>query len=353
MLLFLLGSATAGTLTLDMLDVGQGDSLLITTPNGQHILVDAGTSKSSVANTLSRMGIQKLDLLIASHPHADHIGGMKSVIERFPVGGYFHSGDTHTTRTYRNLEQTIQDQSVESRAAKAGQVFELGDGATMKVLWPGTLRLDGTRSDLNSNSVVLRIENGEDCMLLMGDAEEPTENAILRHNFQSCDLLKVAHHGSRHSSTQRFLSAVDPSIALISVGDRNRYRHPGDATLSKLHRMEVDVYRSDLTGHVTVVSTGKGLKVVDGLPDSAPLRARRKVVLGPVDADSQLTPLIADPPPPEPPIASIIDLTEPEDASAGLSVETTNAPEEKSSWERFLSRITFWRKSSNSKDNSE
>jgi competence protein ComEC len=223
----------------------------------------------------------------------------------------------------------------------------------MKVLWPGTLRLDGTRSDLNSNSVVLRIENGEDCMLLMGDAEEPTENAILRHNFESCDLLKVAHHGSRHSSSQRFLSAVDPSIALISVGDSNRYRHPGDSTLAKLHRMEVDVYRSDLTGHVTVVSTGKGLKVVDGLPDSAPLRARRKVVLGPVDADSQLTPLIADPPPPEPPIASIIDLTEPEDASAGLSVETTSDPEEKSSWERFLSRITFWRKSTNSKDNSE
>jgi competence protein ComEC len=354
MLLCLLGSALAGTLTLDMLDVGQGDALLITTPDGQHILVDAGTARARVADTLSRLGVEKLDLIVASHPHADHIGGMKAVVERFPIGGYYHSGDSHTTRTYRSLEQAIQSQRIESRAAKSGQVFQLGQGATMKVLWPGTLRLDGTRSDLNSNSVVLRIDNGKDCMLFMGDAEEPTERAILRHNFQSCDLLKVAHHGSRHSSSQRFLTAVDPSIALISVGDRNRYKHPGDSTVAKLHGMDVAVYRSDLTGHVTVVSTGNGLRVIDGLPDSAPLRANRPVAkepteTGPTETGSTETG----------PVAGIIDLRNPEDASTVLSVEPAKdsieppQPVADSSWQRFLNHIAFWRPTTPSKDNSK
>jgi competence protein ComEC len=366
MLLCLFGYAFAGTLTLDMLDVGQGDSFLVTTPNGQQILVDAGTSKSNVADTLTRMGVKKLDLLIASHPHADHIGGMRDVVERFPVGGYLHSGDTHTTRTYRSLDEAIKSHHIEEKAAKAGQVFNLGDGATMKVLWPGTLRLNGTRSDLNSNSVVLRIDNGEDCMLLMGDAEEATESAILRHNFETCDLLKVAHHGSRHSSTQRFLDAVEPKIALISSGDGNRYKHPGEATVAKLHRMETEVYRTDLTGHVTVVSTGHGLEVIDGLPDSAPLKMPKTVaVAGPVKEDSpELTPLIADPAPlpapdhvdlpAEPPVAESS-----EEASDGLRVSTPKdesaspKPAASSPWQRFVSRITFWKTPKTQEESSE
>jgi len=355
MLLFLLASASAGTLTLDMLNVGQGDSLLLTTSNGQQILIDAGTARSGTADTLERMGVEKLDWVISTHPHADHIGGLKEIIERFPVGGYYHSGDSHTTRTYSHLVQTLREQRIESRAAKAGQLFELGDGATMRVLWPGTMRLDGTRSDLNSNSVILRIENGEDCMLLMGDAEEPTERAILRHNFQTCELLKVAHHGSRHSSSERFLNAVDPDIALISVGDGNRYRHPGKATIDKLHRMEVAVYRTDLTGHVTVQSTGQGLEVIDGLPDSAPLRVPRKVAEGPVDEGEQVTPLIADPAPPPPPPDPIENVEDPSRKSVEKSEEAVDpdASPALSSCQRFLRRLAFWKPDPPSKESSE
>jgi beta-lactamase superfamily II metal-dependent hydrolase len=363
MLLCLLGSAWAGTLTLHMLDVGQGDALLLTTPNGDQILVDAGGAKFRVADTLARMGIEKLDLVIATHPHADHIGGMEEIFQRIPVGAYYHSGDSHTTRTYRSLQQTVKARGIEQRSAKAGQIFQLGEGATMRVLWPGTMRLEGTRSDLNSNSVILRIQNGEDCMLLMGDAEEDTERAILRHNFESCELLKVAHHGSRYSSTQRFLSAVDPEIALISVGDSNRYRHPGEATLDKLHRMEVEVYRTDLTGHVTVVSTGHGLQVIDGLPDSAPIRTARKVVEGPVGEGEQVTPLIVDPTPPPPPPEEVAEVPaevpdSPEDPT-GKSVENSDEavdPAEEqtlSSWQCFLRRLTFWKSHPPPKDSSE
>lgn len=364
MLLCLFGYAFAGTLTLDMLDVGQGDSFLITTPNGQQILVDAGTARAKVAETLTRMGVEKIDLLIATHPHADHIGGMRDVVDRFPVGGYLHSGDTHTTRTYRSLDQAIKSHRIEEKPAKAGQVFKLGDGATMKVLWPGTMRLNGTRSDLNSNSVVLKIDNGEDCMLLMGDAEEATENAVLRHNFESCDLLKVAHHGSRHSSSQRFLDAVSPKIAVISSGDGNRYKHPGDATITKLHRMEAEVYRTDLTGHVTVVSTGHGLEVIDGLPDSAPLRMPKKVaVAGPVKEDTpELTPLIADPaplPPPEKPLLQDPILESSEEGFDGLSVHAAKddsvppIPVVNSPWQRFVRRFTSRKAPKASKESSE
>ena len=341
MILLLLGSALAGDLTVDMLDVGQGDSLLLTTPNGQRILIDAGTSSSGVADTLLRMNVDRLDLAVSTHPHADHIGGMAEVLERISVEAYLDSGSTHTTRTYRKLQETLSSLGIERKRAQAGQLFELGDGATMRVIWPGTMRLEGTRSDLNSNSVVLRVENGEDCMLFTGDAEEDTEHAIVRHNFQPCGLLKVAHHGSRHSTSQSFLNAVDPQIALISAGEGNRYRHPGDETIRKLHRMDVDTYRTDLTGHVTIVSTGSGFRVEDGLPDSAPLRFEKPSPTpetGPVTEETAVAPVIIDPPAPE--IPPSVEETQTEDVEKPVDPPQT---EEVSSFRLFLQRLLFWK----------
>jgi hypothetical protein len=218
----------------------------------------------------------------------------------------------------------------------------------MKVIWPGTMRLEGTRSDLNSNSVVLRIENGEDCMLLTGDAEEDTERALLRHNPEPCGLLKVAHHGSRHSTSQAFLNAIQPSIALISAGADNRYGHPGEETLRKLERMDVAVYRTDLTGHVTVVSTGQGLEVIDGLPSDAPLRVPRNPAPGPVDENDSVEPMIIDPmPPPPPPEPAAVNPSETlGDDSETKSVEEPvdqTAPPQVSFCQRLVRFLTFWK----------
>ncbi len=276
MLLTLALTAFGTPLTVDMLDVGQGDSVLLTTPNGRHILVDAGTRSSGVAATLHRLGVEELDLVIATHPHADHIGGMKDVVREFPIGAYMDSGMEHTTRTYQELMDVIEERDIEYRVARAGQHFDLSDDTDIHVLWPPNNLLRNTRSDLNSNSVILRVEHGDDCLLLTGDAEEPTESGLLRQDLEPCDILKVAHHGSRHSSTRRFIEAVSPSIAIISLGANNRYHHPGDSTIRALQGEGVDatIYRTDLTGHISLQMTGDGIVVTDGLPMGAPTEWR-------------------------------------------------------------------------------
>jgi beta-lactamase superfamily II metal-dependent hydrolase len=273
-----------------MLDVGQGDSLLFETPAGKYVLVDAGQRKTEVADTLKRLGVDTLDLVIATHAHADHIGGMRAVLESVNVLQYVDSGVPHTTRTYRDLMGVVKNMSVPYQGARAGQVFEFDDGITMKVLWPGGTHLKGTRSDLNSNSVVLRIDHGEDCMLLTGDAERVTEEMLVRHNLQPCDVLKVPHHGSRYSSSLPFLEALQPEIALVSVGAGNRHKHPRPEALARLERVGATLYRTDYTGHVTVVSSGHGFQVVDGLPAGAP----RKAVVPMVAVEAAGEPAISD-----------------------------------------------------------
>jgi competence protein ComEC len=270
-----------------MLDVGQGDSLLLETPAGKFVLVDAGQRKTEVADTLERLGVDTLELVIATHAHADHIGGMKAVLESVKVVQYVDSGVPHTTRTYRDLMAAVRKQGVPYQGARAGQVFEFDDDITMKVLWPGGVHLTGTRSDLNSNSVVLRIDHGEDCMLLTGDAESVTEEMLVRHNLKTCDVLKVPHHGSRYSSTLPFLEALQPEIALVSVGRNNRHKHPRPEALARLERVGATLYRTDYTGQITVVSSGHGFEVVDGLPAGAPRTA--KVPMAAVEGSGEPT----------------------------------------------------------------
>jgi competence protein ComEC len=253
--------ALAGTLRVDVLDIGQGDSILIRSPGGKTILIDAGDGKVDVPPILAREGVTSLDLVIGTHPHADHIGGMDDVVAGFPIKVYTDNGLPHTTATYSRLMSAIEAKGIAYRAAVAGQTYNLDDGAKLEVLFPNGTKLTNTRSDLNSNSVVTRLTHQGHCMLFVGDAEEPTEDALVAAGLGPCDVLKVAHHGSRHSSSQRFLDALRPKHAVISVGVGNRYHHPGRETIQKLVAMKVDVHRTDLEGQLTILSSEKGLTV--------------------------------------------------------------------------------------------
>ena len=261
MLFALCLSALAGDVKVHVLDVGQGDAILLEASNGKRVLVDAGTKKSNVVGQLKQRGIHRLDLVIATHAHADHIGGMPDVLTHLKPKIYVDNGMRHTTMTYRRTMAAVEESGATYRGAIQGRVFNVEDDLKLTILHPRSNLLSGTRSDLNSNSVVIRIDHGSDCILLTGDSEDPTERALQQHGIEPCEVLKVAHHGSEHSTSLAWLRAVQPKIALISAGVKNRYGHPDDHTLKRLASSGVKVHRTDLEGTLTVLSTGSGMTV--------------------------------------------------------------------------------------------
>jgi competence protein ComEC len=280
------GSADAGVVTIDVLDVGQGDAILVR-GGGKTVLIDAGDRTADPIAQLTQLGVTKLDLVVASHPHADHIGKMPDVLKLFDVGLYLDNGLPHTTQTYLQTMAMVHGKGIPYRTAERGTRINLGDEAVFTVLFPDSGgRLTDTRSDLNSNSVVLRLDHGENCFLFTGDAEEPTEHRLLQDGLGPCDVLKVAHHGSNHSSTDAFLDTVAPTYALISTGKDNRYGHPGEETLARLQSRGIMVYRTDLSGDLRVISDGTRIEILEGTLDEL---AGVAVVTGP--------------PPPTPPAA--------------------------------------------------
>jgi len=271
LLLLALLVARAGTLTVDVLDVGQGDGILLRTAGGKAVLVDAGEGSADVVDQLRGLGVTELALAVASHPHADHIGGMNAVLLSIPAKLYVDNGLPHTTSTYNTLMRTVELRGIPYKTAAVGQVYSLDDDVKLTVLAPTATPVRGTRSDLNANSVVLRVTHGKDCMMLVGDAEAETEAGLLQRGLQPCEVLKVAHHGSEFASSEAFLAALKPKIAVISVGAGNTYGHPAAGALSRLSAAGAKVYRTDQDGGVRLESSGKGWKVSTHVsPGAAP-----------------------------------------------------------------------------------
>jgi len=248
-----------GVLIVEVVDVGQGDGIIIRSPAGKSVLLDAGDRPGwrPILAQLEAHGITELDLAIISHPHADHIGGMQKVLEKVPTKLFLDPGFDYASGIYARLLELLEKTDTRIVIARAGRSIDIGGGATIEILLPREPMLTGTRSDANSNSVVFKLVYGTTTMLFTGDAEAPTERRLLEDPAAlASDILKVAHHGSNHSTEDAFLAAVRPRIAVISCGVDNKFDHPGQSTLGRLERAGVQILRTDLLGTITLTSDG-------------------------------------------------------------------------------------------------
>lgn len=245
-------------MTVHFVDVGQADCILIKTPGGKAMVIDAGNNADAdtVVNYLKNQGISKIDFLIGTHPHEDHIGGMDKVIEYFAVGKFYMPKVTSTTQTYKDVINAAKSKNLTIGSAKEGIDINLDDGIAAKMLSPLSDKYD----ELNDYSPVIKLVYGNISFLFAGDAGEISENEMLKKGEDlSSTVLKVGHHGSSTSTTQDFLDAVNPKYAVISVGSGNDYGHPSQATLNRLNKKGIKVYRTDESGTIIASTDGENL----------------------------------------------------------------------------------------------
>jgi competence protein ComEC len=263
----------APRLRVDFIDVGQGDAALLTSPTGKTVLIDGGPPDASQALVafLRARRARPLDLVILTHRHVDHLGGLPAVVEQIGARQFMDAPTPHPGREREHLMRALDRARIPIRDAARGRTIDLGAGATLTLLSPPEPPLVGSRSDVNANSVVVRLDFGATRFLFMGDAEAVTERWLLAERADvRANVLKVAHHGGHFSSTARFLDAVRPTIAVISVGAHNDYHHPAPATLRRLEAGGARVYRTDRDGTVTIESDGRALATRAARPRLAP-----------------------------------------------------------------------------------
>jgi beta-lactamase superfamily II metal-dependent hydrolase len=250
-------------LTITFIDVGQGDSILIILPNTKTILIDGGERQSSdeLLSMLQDFGITRIDLMIATHPHADHIGGLIDVINSIEVGAVMDSGQVHTTQTFEDLLDAIESEQVRLVSTYQGAEITLDPTVQIDVLNPLRL-LDGADDEeqFNENSVVIKLTYGEFSALFTGDMEQENEARLVQEIGEQgldADVLKAGHHGSRTSSTAAFLEAVSPEVVVISAGADNTYGHPHEEALDRIAAAGAQhVFRTDLDGTIVLTSDG-------------------------------------------------------------------------------------------------
>lgn len=247
-----------GQLRVIFLDVGQGASQLLISPSGHTMLIDAGNNdqEQAMLDYLRSYGVNRLDVVIGTHPDADHIGGLDRVIDHLDIGEIYMPRIPSNTKTYESLLNSIRSKGLKVKTAKAGLELAWDEQVKVSMIAPVTVT-----DDRNNMSAVVKVTYGRTSFLLTGDAESESERAMVESGVNlRADVLLVGHHGSKSSTTAKFLNAVKPKYAVIQVGD-NSYGHPAKTVLDRLSKQQVEVYRNDLQGTVEIASDGEGYRI--------------------------------------------------------------------------------------------
>lgn len=238
------------------IDVGQGDSIFIELPNKKTMLIDVGESSKGkiVSSYISNLGYYRIDYVVGTHPHTDHIGGLAYIINSFDIGNIYMPKAISTSKTYENLLNTISQKGLKITTARAGVNIVNEEKLNINIIAPNR-----EYSDLNNSSAVVKITYGNRKFLFMGDAETKSENDIITD--VSADVIKVGHHGSDTSSGQSFVNKVNPKYAIIMVGNNNQYSHPYQIIIDRWINSGSKVYRTDINGNIIVISDGNSLDI--------------------------------------------------------------------------------------------
>jgi competence protein ComEC len=251
-------------LEVNFFDVGQGDAILIKTPDHQKILIDGGPDNTIINKLGENLPFydKEIDLMILTHPHADHVTGLVEVLKRYKVKKILATGVLCTTSEYIAWLEEIKKQKIPMEIAQAGQIISFGENLKLEILYP-LEDLSGKQfENLNNSSVVGKLTFGKTSFLFTGDAETEVEEKLLNAGVDfKVDVLKVAHHGSKNATSQEFLDKVQPKFAVISVGAKNKFGHPSQGTINRLEKMNAQVFRTDKDGDVKILSDGEKVEI--------------------------------------------------------------------------------------------
>lgn len=252
-----------GLLKVYFLDVGQGDAIFVETPNGNQVLIDGGPDNKVLQELAGVMPFydKDIDLVVLTHPHADHVAGLIGVLERYDIKNILQAKENYNSPVVPVWLDAVKNEKAKEIEAVAGRVIDLGNDVLLKIIYPKISLENQTVKNPNNSSVVMMLDYKDVEILLVGDIEAKAEKELLNDDI-GADVLKVGHHGSKTSTITEFLSAVSPGVAFIQVGAKNRYGHPSPEVISRLENFGVKYYRTDLDGHVKVVSDGQNFKII-------------------------------------------------------------------------------------------
>ncbi|AUA37729.1 DNA uptake transporter [Clostridioides difficile] len=251
----LIGCDKKSLLSIHIIDVGQGDSILVQTPTNKNILIDGGDedSENIIISYLRQKRIKTIDIIIATHPDSDHIGSLDNVIKKFNVNSIYMPEQSTDSEAYQNLINSCTDKNLSIQHLYKNDVLNIDNNINIYVLSPSYIQ-----EESNLNSIVFKLTFNDNSFLFMGDAEEENEKEIL-HSFKlnNINFIKIGHHGSNSSSSLEFIKKISPDIAAISCGYKNQYGHPHREVINNLKQNHVSIYRTDRIGDIVFYSDGE------------------------------------------------------------------------------------------------